>query len=121
MLDAGAITCGLCGGDFAAPNAGGEGEGPGRPRRALGRRPLDPTPGSVRSRFDAEARVVLYNDRHPDYLMVKDEESPLLDYLATLVAKESAHLADLAVAIDAAFARWDLSHLHMFELAGPDG
>jgi hypothetical protein len=26
--------------------------------------------------------------------------------------------ADLAMAIDAAFARWDLSHLHMFELAG---
>jgi hypothetical protein len=48
----------------------------------------DPTPGSARSRFDAEARVVLYNDRHPDYLLVKDEESPLLDYLATLVAKE---------------------------------
>ena len=24
--------------------------------------------------------------------------------------------ADLAEAIDAAFARWDLSHLHMFEL-----
>lgn len=32
--------------------------------------------------------MVLYNDRHPDYLLVKDEESPLLDYLATLVAKE---------------------------------
>jgi hypothetical protein len=27
-------------------------------------------------------------DRHPDYLLVKDDEASLLDYLATLVAKE---------------------------------
>lgn len=32
--------------------------------------------------------MVLYNDRHPDYLLVKDDEPGLLDYLATLVAKE---------------------------------
>jgi hypothetical protein len=32
--------------------------------------------------------VVLYNDHHPDYLLVKDDEGALLDYLATLVAEE---------------------------------
>ena len=48
----------------------------------------DPTPGSGRSRFDAEVGVVLYNEAHPDYLLAKDEEAALLDYLATLVAKE---------------------------------
>ena len=32
--------------------------------------------------------VVLYNEAHPDYLLAKDEEAALLDYLATLVAKE---------------------------------
>jgi hypothetical protein len=31
---------------------------------------------------------VLYNERHADYLVVKDDEGALLDYLATLVAKE---------------------------------
>ncbi|MDZ7732697.1 MAG: hypothetical protein U5R31_05875 [Acidimicrobiia bacterium] len=31
---------------------------------------------------------MLYNDRHSDYLLVKDDERALLDYLATLVAKE---------------------------------
>jgi hypothetical protein len=48
----------------------------------------DPAPGRARSRFDAKARVVLYNDRHPDYLLVKDDEPALLDYLAALAAKE---------------------------------
>jgi len=48
----------------------------------------DPDPGEERSRFDAESRVVLYNERHADYLLVKDDEVSLLDYLATLVAKE---------------------------------
>jgi hypothetical protein len=48
----------------------------------------DPTPGETRSRFDAEAGVVLYNDSHPDYLLVKDDEAMLLDYLAVLVVKE---------------------------------
>ena len=48
----------------------------------------DPEPGEARSRFDAGAGVVLYNDRHPDYLLVKDSEPLLLDYLSTLVAKE---------------------------------
>jgi hypothetical protein len=48
----------------------------------------DPSPDGTRSRFDPEAGVVYYNEGHPDYLLVKGEESGLLDYLATLVAKE---------------------------------
>ncbi|MEZ5143233.1 MAG: ATP-binding protein [Acidimicrobiales bacterium] len=48
----------------------------------------DPDPGEARSRFDADDGVVLYNDRHADYLLVKENEPALLDYLATLVAKE---------------------------------
>jgi hypothetical protein len=48
----------------------------------------DPQPGEGRSRFDPETRVVLYNEAHPDYLLVKDDEALLLDYLSTLVAKE---------------------------------
>lgn len=48
----------------------------------------DPTPGESRSRFDAEDRIVLYNESHADYLLVKDDEAGLLDYLALLVAKE---------------------------------
>jgi hypothetical protein len=49
---------------------------------------VDPSPGEARSRFDGDRGVVLYNDRHADYLLVKDDELLLLDYLATLVAKE---------------------------------
>ena len=48
----------------------------------------DPEPGHRRSRFDEEAGTVLYNDQHADYLLVKDDEAALFDYLATLVAKE---------------------------------
>jgi Histidine kinase-, DNA gyrase B-, and HSP90-like ATPase len=48
----------------------------------------DPDPGDARSRFDSEVGVVYFNDSHPDYLLVKDSEPMLLDYLATLVAKE---------------------------------
>jgi hypothetical protein len=48
----------------------------------------DPEPTERRSRFDAADRVVLYNDHHADYLLVKDDEGALLDYLATLIAKE---------------------------------
>lgn len=48
----------------------------------------DPSPGAGRSRFDADAGVVLYNETHPDYLTVKSDEALLLDYLATIVAKE---------------------------------
>jgi len=31
---------------------------------------------------------VVYNESDPDYLLVKDDENALLDYLASLVAKE---------------------------------
>jgi hypothetical protein len=48
----------------------------------------DPTPGEARSRFDPDLGIVFFNDMHGDYLMVKDSESALLDYLSTLVAKE---------------------------------
>ncbi|MGH9199229.1 MAG: hypothetical protein ACRD1T_26310 [Acidimicrobiia bacterium] len=48
----------------------------------------DPSPNGLRSRFDDGAGLVDYNDRHPDYLMVKAEETALLEYLSTLVAKE---------------------------------
>lgn len=48
----------------------------------------DPEPGHRRSRFDADNGTVLYNEQHADFLLVKDDESALLDYLATLVAKE---------------------------------
>ena len=48
----------------------------------------DPDPGDARSRFDPDIGVVFFNDSHPDYLLVKDSEPVLLDYLATLVAKE---------------------------------
>lgn len=48
----------------------------------------DSDPGHARSRFDPDGGVVFYNDRHADYLLVKDDEASLLDYLATLVAKE---------------------------------
>ena len=48
----------------------------------------DPAPGEARSRFDSDQGIVFFNDVHGDYLMVKDSEAGLLDYLATLVAKE---------------------------------
>jgi hypothetical protein len=48
----------------------------------------DPDPGEYRSRFDPDEGIVLYNASHVDYLMVKDNEALLLDYLAVLVAKE---------------------------------
>ncbi len=60
------------------------------PRRARSLPTLlpDPSPDSVRSRFDPDEGVVYYNDRHPDYLLLKADEPALLDYLSTLVAKE---------------------------------
>lgn len=65
---------------------------PARPDRrrsaALPTLAPDPSPGAERSRFDAEGGVVLYNEAHPDYLTAKHDEGLLLDYLATLVAKE---------------------------------
>lgn len=48
----------------------------------------DPNPDGMRSRFDPEAGLVYYNEAHPDYLLVKGDEASLLEYLATLVAKE---------------------------------
>jgi Histidine kinase-, DNA gyrase B-, and HSP90-like ATPase len=48
----------------------------------------DPNPGAARSRFEVNDGVVLYSERHNDYLVVKDDEPALLDYLATLIAKE---------------------------------
>src|SRR5207244_10175707 len=48
----------------------------------------DPAPGEGRSRFDAEASVVLYNERHADCLLGRDAEAALLDYIATPVAQE---------------------------------
>lgn len=59
-----------------------------RRSRALPTIAADPAPGSSRSRFEPELGTVYYNDRHPDFLLVRDEEAALLDYLATLVAKE---------------------------------
>jgi hypothetical protein len=61
-------------------------DGPGS--RRLPTLAADPTPTEARSRFDPELGVVFYNDAHEDYLLVKDSEPMLLDYLATLVAKE---------------------------------
>lgn len=48
----------------------------------------DPNPDGVRSRYDPDERAVYYNDQHADYLLVKEDEASLLDYLSTLVAKE---------------------------------
>ena len=56
--------------------------------RALPSLAPDPQPSEARSRFDDEVGVVFYNDHHADYLLVKDDEAALLDYLAALVAKE---------------------------------
>ena len=56
--------------------------------RALPSLAPDPEPSEARSRFDEDSGVVFYNDHHADYLLVKDDEAALLDYLATLVAKE---------------------------------
>ena len=59
-----------------------------RRSRALPTVEPDPAPGESRSRFEPDHGIVYYNDRHPDFLLVKDDEPSLLDYLATLVAKE---------------------------------
>lgn len=56
--------------------------------RALPSLMPDPNPDGVRSRFDEESKIVYYNDEHPDFLMLKDDQAALLDYLSTLVAKE---------------------------------
>lgn len=48
----------------------------------------DPHPGEARSRYDPGSTVVYYNASHPDYLLVKNDEGSLLEYLVQLVAKE---------------------------------
>ncbi len=75
------------GGPAPQPPRGGSGGSAKRSSRLPSVAP-DPSPGEARSRFDADERVVFYNESHADYLMVKGSESELLDYLATLVAKE---------------------------------
>jgi len=69
------------------PPAGASGAASGRQRHLPSVAP-DPEPGRARSRFDEDAGTVLYNEQHADFLLVKDDEHALLDYLATLVAKE---------------------------------
>jgi hypothetical protein len=59
-----------------------------RRSRALPTLLPDPNPSGGRSRFEPEEGVVFYNEGHPDFLLVKEDEPSLLDYLATLVAKE---------------------------------
>ena len=61
---------------------------PGGRQRHLPSIAPDPEPGRRRSRFDADTGTVLYNEQHADFLLVKADETALLDYLATLVAKE---------------------------------
>ncbi|MCP3910287.1 MAG: hypothetical protein GY745_08000 [Actinomycetia bacterium] len=70
------------------PPRPGSGDGTSKRSSRLPSVAPDPHPGEHRSRFDSEERVVFYNETHADYLMVKGSEPELLDYLATLVAKE---------------------------------
>ena len=77
--------------DAAGPPPPQAGLSPGAGARTAAPLPSvapDPDPTEARSRFDPDLGVVLFNERHPDYLLVKGDESGLLDYLATLVAKE---------------------------------
>ncbi len=82
--------------DLADPNGARQpspprpGSGDGSSKRSSRLPPVapGPHPGDHRSRFDNDERIVFYNETHPDYLMVKGSEPELLDYLATLVAKE---------------------------------
>ncbi|MGI8791403.1 MAG: ATP-binding protein, partial [Actinomycetota bacterium] len=46
---------------------------PGRTTRPLPDIAPDPDPDGYRSRFDADQSIVYYNDRHPDYLLVKKD------------------------------------------------
>ncbi len=68
------------------------GSGPARPEGSRASRlpnlAPDPNPDGTRSRFAPEEGIVYYNEAHPDYLLVKGDEGSLLEYLATLVAKE---------------------------------
>ncbi len=78
----------LTGGTSPIPPAPrGEGRQNRRSRKLPTLEP-DPEPGGTRSRFDPDEGIVYYSAVHPDFLMVKGSEPELLDYLATLVAKE---------------------------------
>ncbi len=68
-------------------SASGDASPSGRQRHLPSVAP-DPQPTRRRSRFDADTGTVLYNEQHADFLLVKTDEATLLDYLATLVAKE---------------------------------
>ena len=62
-------------------------------RRALPAWRLLPFPEDrrhLRSEFDAEARVILVNELHPDYRAAREEGSAHLHYLTWLTAKELA-------------------------------
>ena len=73
----------------AKPGSGGSGGAdPNGRQRHLPSIAPDPEPEHRRSRFDGDSGTVLYNEQHADFLLVKDDEAALLDYLATLVAKE---------------------------------
>jgi len=78
--------------EASTPPDSSDGQGSATPERGrTSRLPSiapDPDPREGRSRFDPESRLVLYNEIHADYLLVKDDEPALLDYLASLVAKE---------------------------------
>ncbi len=81
--------------ELSSADGNGSGDPPHREARPDRRRTTDlpsvspdPDPGEARSRFEVETGIVFYNDRHEDYLVVRDDEAGLLDYLATLVAKE---------------------------------
>ena len=41
-------------------------------------------------RFDPDTGVVLHSEVHPDYLLVKDDEPALLEYLTHLVVKDAS-------------------------------
>jgi anti-sigma regulatory factor (Ser/Thr protein kinase) len=71
-----------------APSPRGAAGGPNPRQRHLPSIAPDPNPGHRRSRFDPDTATVLYHDQHADFLLVKDNEPALLDYLATLIAKE---------------------------------
>jgi len=68
--------------------AGGARTSPDGRHRHLPSHAPDPQPGHRRSRFDADTGTVMYNEQHADFLVLKADEAALLDYLATLVAKE---------------------------------
>jgi len=70
------------------PETGGAGASPSGRQRHLPNVAPDPQPDHRRSRFDADSGTVFYNEQHADFLLVKTDEAALLDYFATLVAKE---------------------------------